>query len=272
MKTKFNLDAAWGRALEYLSANRAILPVLAGLFFFLPQVALSYGAPPPETPTGADPERVFEELQLWFRGVWPYYLLLSIVSMVGTLAMVALFTDPSRPTVGEALARGAKAVPSYLAAFLIGVLALCIVLGIFIGLVGATGIAPLVVLAIIFSVAIMAYFYVKIALLAPVVVTERELNPLAALKRSWTLTKGNSLRIFTFLLLIGIVYFVVSAIVTALGSGIGGLGGPQAALFIGALLSGLAAAIFQTVLAAIYAAIHRQLSGPAADESGKVFE
>ena len=61
--------------------------------------------------------------------------------------------------------------------------------------------------------------YIRIMLVAPVVAVERVYNPVAALKRSWMLTQGNTGRLALFLGLIVLVALVaLGALVGILGS------------------------------------------------------
>ena len=62
-------------------------------------------------------------------------------------------------------------------------------------------------LAVVLTIPVMIYLFIKFALTAPVIAIEGERNPIKALARSWKLTKGNSFRIVLFLFL-GAVFVV----------------------------------------------------------------
>jgi uncharacterized membrane protein len=49
------------------------------------------------------------------------------------------------------------------------------------------------------------YIAVKFSQIRAVIAAENQLNPIEVLSRSWQITKGNSLRIFSFLLIVVIV-------------------------------------------------------------------
>src|SRR3546814_20607692 len=69
---------------------------------------------------------------------------------------------------------------------------------------------------LVIFLAIVAAFYcaVKISLVGPAIALDRLLNPVAILARSWRLTKGNSLRLAVFYVLLIIAIGVVAILVT----------------------------------------------------------
>ena len=101
---RFDSNQAWKDAASAVSANRDVLLALAGVFFVLPSFTFTVFYPQPEPPAGATPEQLFDLMGAFYRQAWPVLLAMAAVQMVGTLAMLALFTDRSRPTVGQALA------------------------------------------------------------------------------------------------------------------------------------------------------------------------
>ena len=97
-------------------------------------------------------------------------------------------------------------------------------------------------------------------------------RPMQALGESWKLTKGNSVRLFLFYLLLIIVYIVAAMV---LGAVLGALTlalGPSVALTANAIVSGLLSAVVTVVFVAVFAAVHRQLSGPSAAAVSQTFE
>jgi membrane-anchored glycerophosphoryl diester phosphodiesterase (GDPDase) len=120
----------------------------------------------------------------------------------------------------------------------------------------------------------MVYVMIKLSLVLPVIVIENVRNPMAALTRSWQLTKGNSLRLFVFYLLLTIAYFVIVMVIGMVSMApvvlIAGQG--KAAMLVGGLVSGIVGAAASALLTAILAAIHRQLAGPSAASIGATFD
>jgi hypothetical protein len=277
---KLDMGRAWNEAMALLSANFGVIATVVGLFYFLPQFAVTLLAPEMATsgttdiPADASPEVVMEALNAAFQEAysdsWPYILLTVICGYVGALSVLALLQRGGNPTVGEALKAGVIGAPSYLATqilFAIGA-GLAIVLPVV--LVSAFAPIVAVVLALLLVVALI-YAAFKLILIPAVIGIEGTLNPFSIIARSWRLTKGNTLRIFVFLFLLFIVITIITVIVTlvftlvftAMGEEVARIGTG----FVGALANAVTGGIFLVVLAAI----HRQLSG-GGEEAARTFE
>jgi len=273
MAAKLDMGRAWNEAVASISANRDMVLIVAGVFFLLPNLMLSMLAPgaaqPPAMPAGAEAnlEQVTAQLSAWFAEVWWMYAAIAVLQAVGTLALLALLTDRDRPTVGEAIGFGVKALPTYLATQII------ISLGV--GLAGGAAImvaqvVPLLgVLLVLLAMVFVLYAMIKLSLITPAIAIEKEMNPVAALKRSWRLTKGNSLLILGFFLLL-LVAFVVISIVVGLVLAAFSLLGDDVGLIVSAVGNGLVSMVMVTVMLAALAAVHRQLS--AGNQMAQTFE
>ena len=101
---------------------------------------------------------------------------------------------------------------------------------------------------------------------------ERETNPLTALGRSWRLTKGNSVRLFFFMVLLLIAIVVIGGVVSMVVGLVFALFGATAALIGQAIVSGLLNAIWVVLFLAVLAAIHHQLAGPSTETVRETFE
>lgn len=283
----FDSSLAWNEAVAAVKANRQVLLPVAGVFFLLPGILGGFflsdyqeavmaslsnpGGKNAAMATMSGPEAMISLLSL-------------LLQMVGTIALLALLTDRQRPTVGEAIGTGLRALPT-----LIGALLLCVVGYFLVGMIfaivaavlggamamtaGAAGAAGVGFLAILMAFPMVIYVTVKLSLLPPVVAIEREMNPVAAIKRSWKLTRRNSLRLFFFYLLLFIAYLVVALIVGGVIGAIVRLTTEGAAekLAMG-VLSGLLGAAATLVFIAILAAVHGQLTGTSADRISETFE
>ena len=263
---KLDINLAWQRASAAVAANREVLAGLAGVFILLPRLAFElFATPAPNTHTGMDLDAMAQAMQTYYASVGPWLLAVAVVETTGTLALLTLFTDRTHPTVGQAIRRGALCVIPYLLAQLLFVLGLGIVGGTVLGLASASGSKQLagVVLGTILFWAIFAG--VRLVLLAPAIVVDRARGPLAAIGRSWRLTRRNAGRIFGLLVL-----FVVAMGVTLLAAsgGVGSLGalvaGPDAARIAVAVVTSILSSIFTVYLVAVIAEIHRQLAAPSA--------
>lgn len=271
---KFDSNLAWRQASAAVLANRQVLIPLAGVFFFLPRLLLGLFMPePPTNQNIANPAQAMAAMQDFYLTLIPYILPAALVQASGTLSLLTLFTDTRRPTVGEAILLGLKGVLPYLLSQLLFILGLTLVLGVFVGLSLATkspiAIGVVVVMAIIAAVSAS----IRMILVTPVIAVEHVYNPWHALRRSWSLTKGNSLRLIGFLSLISLVAGIAMLAATGVVGALAGLaGGPEAARIASAIITGLIAALAAAYLAGILAAIHRQLAGPSLDAIAATFE
>ena len=77
------------------------------------------------------------------------------------------------------------------------------------------------------------------------------MNPLYGLAKSWELTRGNSLMIIAFLLVVGIALFTASALIAGIAAALGGLvGGGVGAQLLAAVLAGIPTAMAGVALTA----------------------
>jgi len=275
MAIKLDMGRAWNEAVAMLSANRHVVLVVAGVFFLLPNLAMTLLAPQITTTTSTvrtpgpqpDPEQVMAqisaEMGAWFQEVWWMFLLAALAQAVGTIGLFALLTDRARPTVGEALRFGVRALPTYMATQLIivfGYLALIMTVLV----VAQASPAVAAIMGLMLTVGLV-YAMVKLSLATPVIGIEREMNPVAALKRSWRLTKGNSLMIFGFVLLMLVAFLVISAVASLVFMGFALLG-EELGMIVSAVGNGVLTMCLVAVMVAALAAVHRQLSGRTATE------
>ena len=270
---KFDMGRAWSEATAMLGANKELLAVIAGIFIFLPNLALAMLVPEMMTgPTQVDPENPGAAIQAFYaeNGLW--FFILAIVQSVGTLALLALLND-RRPTVGEAIRIGFVTLIPYLVAQIIMVLGLGIVLVLPVVLASSlAGAAVAVVLGLLATVAFV-YVMVKVSLVSPEMVIGSNLNPIAALRNSWRLTKGNSLRLFAFYLLLLIGVIVIAAVIGMVsGLFVALLGQNAAGLLVGGALNGVLAAIWSVLIVCVIAAVYKQLAGPSTAAVSETFE
>lgn len=269
----FDSNRAWKEAVAAVAANREVLLALAGVFFVLPSIAFSLFFPQPEPPAGATPEQTLALMREFYLGAAPYFIPIGLVQMGGTLAMLTLFTDRSRPTVSVAIKQGFIAViPYFLAQLMLG-LGIGLAAVVLLALAGLTGVTAIVVLAGIALAVIVVYAAVKTSLVAPVVAVEYERNPVAALRRSWALTKGNSVRLVLFYLLVVVAFVIVVSIAMGIvGVALALLVGGETARIIAAVVSAVLGGVFSVYFVAILASVHRQLAGPSTAAVSATFE
>lgn len=270
---RFDSNQAWKDASQAVSANRDILLVLAGVFFLLPSLAFALFFPQPQPQPGATPEQAFALAGEFYSNALPYLMAMGIVQAIGTLAILTLFTDRSRPTVGEAIRLGVAGLLPYFGAQLL--------LGVAVGLIGGLplGLAvisrsPLLIAAVAVAVVFgVAYVALRTVLTAPVVAVEHVRSPVEALRRSWNLTRGNAGRIFVFFLLLGLAFGVaVVVVMMVVGVLLALFAGAETARTLSAVVSSFLTSVLTLYFIAALAAIHRQLSGPSPESVRATFE
>ena len=277
---KLDMGKAWTQTTGLIGANKDTVSAIAGLFFFLPSFAAALFVPElvnpePAAPPSDDPQvamqALIDQTTAIYADNWPLVLAITVAGFIGSMSLLALLTDRGNPTVGEALGKGLRSIPAYLAAQLLSALVAGLAVGLPLGLVSAFA-PPVMALPVVLVLAlVMVYLFVKFSLIAPVIAIDEERNPIAALARSWRLTKGNSLRIFAFLALlvftIGIIAALVSGTLTLILAAFGG-----AVASIGSsLVNALVNTAFSVIFLVVIAAIHRQLAGHSPERLSDTF-
>jgi len=261
---KFDMSEAWRDATAMIKGNREVLTIIAGIFFFLPSVASGFAIPGMDEMLG-DPQAMQAQV-LEFYSNWGWaFVLVALVQTVGTLAMLTLLRDRSRPTVGQAINSGLKGLLPAIGTSLllvIGITAVALIIGLVAASLGETAGAIVGSLLVLILMVFFVYLMVKLSLWAPVIAVDKVRNPLHVLRRSWRLTKGNSLRLLVFYVLLGLVYIVVSIILGLLIGTLALVLGESAGLILSAIVTGLIGAVASVIYVAVVAAIHRQLSSP----------
>lgn len=274
---KFDMGRAWNDAVAMLRANAQVMTIVAGVFFFLPYVALmlllpdSIAGAESRVSGGADASAALRAVGALYGEIWWQVLLTTIVTAVGMLGLLALLSDPGRPTVAEALKSGLTYFLPYIGSqILLSILIIAIILFPLI-VAGIAGVTAGALLGIAAAVAVI-YVYVKFSLTVPVIVIDKVANPIRALRRSWEMTKGNSVRLFVFYLLLFIALLVIALVVGLVVGLVGALAGPSSGSFIAALANSAINAIGITIYLAVLAAVHRQLSGGSPEAQRDTFE
>ncbi|HEU4821518.1 MAG TPA: glycerophosphoryl diester phosphodiesterase membrane domain-containing protein [Qipengyuania sp.] len=262
---KLDLNAAWDQAVRLIAANREVLLVLGGVFFFLPYVLFTLLVPVPDFagvagPSGENRAALEAAINGFLVEYWWALLLLALIISAGAIAVMAVIGDPSRPTVGTAMKRGAAFLPTSLGAQILSSLATSLVLAVatFLGLL--TGSEAVAAALSIFALPVIVWLMTRWSLSGPVIAIERTANPIAALRRSWRLTAGNGLRLIAFYVLLFAAFFVISQVLGLIIGLVTALLEAEMARVLGALLSGLLMTALILVGYAVIASIHRQFA------------
>ncbi|MFM6933523.1 MAG: glycerophosphoryl diester phosphodiesterase membrane domain-containing protein [Novosphingobium sp.] len=277
----FDSNRAWQDAMASAKACQSLLLPIAGVFFLIPAVASSFFL-------GDLQARMLENLanrevlngivEAEAGKIITISLLTMVAGFIGYLSVLVLLTDRSRPTVGQAIMRGVRYLPTMLGATIIGYIALIVftvligvVGGILAAIIGGAGVALIVVAIMV----LLTGGAVRFSMTMPVIVAENELNPVTALKRSWQLTRGNAFKLLGFYALLFIAYVVITVILMIVIGAISGLAGGsepgQATLIFTGVISGAIVAVVGVIASAVLAAVHAQLAGVNDASFGETF-
>ena len=262
---KLDLNAAWDQAVRLIAMNREVMLVLGGVFFFLPYVIFSLMVPLPDFaavagPTGEDSSALMASFDGFMADYWWALLLLALIQTAGATAVMAVIGDPARPTVKAAMRRGAVFLVPSLAAQVLTSLVTLVVLFVAILLGAVTGSKAIAATLAIFALPVILWVMTRLSLAGAAIAIEQTANPVAALRRSWRLTRGNGLRMLAFYVLLFAAFFVVSQVLGLLVRLATALPSAEIAEVIGALLSGLLFAAMIMLGYAVLASVHRQLA------------
>jgi len=280
----FDMNRTWSQAVALVRANFQLLAIVAGVFVLLPTLAFYLLNPDLLRALGDEtkPQQVQALLEAMMPRLLLFGLIVFIVEMTGQSALVAL-VGHRRPTVGQSIKTGARALPSVVGAivlFIFGLWAVAFIVSLPLAIIGilitggAGGAAALSsgLLGGVISIAILVvelYLMVRFMMTLPVIVLEHQFNPLKALARSWRLTAPSAWRILAFLILLGIAYLVIvlllMLVIGAIGlatgstSASGQIGAGSQLVFAG--ITSLVGAAVAMLVAAILVSMHRQLAG-----------
>jgi hypothetical protein len=258
--TILDSSAAWASATRMVAANRDLLVAIAGVFYLLPGLAGAVFVPSPTMTSGMTEAQMLHIMQDYYASSLPALLGLSLLPMVGMLTMLVVMLDAARPTVAQAIRQSLRALPSYFASQLLIALAI-LPLSLAMMLVLTLFLPDRIALSVAFG--ILLYPIMRTMLIGPVVAGRIERNPVAAIRESIRLTKGNAGRILLFIGLAGFVFLVVYGLAMMFVGVVLVLmfkGEPQR--LIGEGVAGVLLAVGYTYFVAMLAAIHSQLAAP----------
>ncbi|WP_140866298.1 hypothetical protein [Sphingomonas oligophenolica] len=207
--------------------DRDLLLRVAGVFFFLPAYALVLFVPPTPAPDRgiadrqAQAEAWMAALQNW---VGDYGIGCSIAYLCGYLGLAvvfALYLDADRPAVGGAMRRVATIFPRFLLAMLVVAI--------------PTGAG--MYLLLIPGLYLMSRFF----LAGPIVVADRSVGALAAVARSWRVTRRAQFALLGVVALVYLSGMLLGQPFLLLGQWLAGEGGANPVAV--ALASAAAAAV-----------------------------
>lgn len=253
--TKLSIGRAWTETVQAVKRDGRLIVPVALAFAVIPATLFVLAVPP--VPAG----------QIREPGIWMVlYPLMILIALVGQMAIMRLAIGPPA-SVGEAIRHALRRAPPVIGAALMFALpAAAILVPTAVPLL-ANPTSPPPAASLLFSVAliIVLCLWVRLMLMTASGVAE-EIGPIAIVKRSWALTRGNFWRLLAMTLMFGIVAWIaISAVQWATGSMlIVALGKPEP-WSVSALLIALIAAVVQTIASVLFAVllarIYVQLAG-----------
>lgn len=248
MNERLQLSTLWDRVAAYLRDDLQLVLPIAGAFFFLPSIILTYFMP-------ATTAGTFSPSML------PPMLLVLLLQTVGQLAIFSLMLDPRRPTVSEALHYAMqRLLPAVGVQFIVFamVCALLVVAQLVVALFGGAtmvrggaidnaALMGMAMAGLLVASPVLIYFLARLSIVFPVVMLER-LSPVNSMRRAFELTKGNGWRIAAIIVVAIVLYMFV---LVALGAALGGvfmlIGRLLGMQWLGNLLTLLVSAGFGTI-------------------------
>lgn len=257
-----SISRAWDEARVALAQNRRLLsPVALGLVL-VPAVVSSMVEPRPVP--GEQPEP----------GGWMWITLAMIIVMLTGQLAIALMTNGWQGSVGGAIGRAVRRLPTLIMSALLIMVPLVLILSVILAMVGlSTGgageftsaaLTPTGWLVLLAGLVILLVIGVRLLPLVVIVASGDE-GPIDSIKRAFELTRGHFWKLLGFMLLATVAFLIVAAAVGAVfGSLIAFLlGAPEpwsVSLALVALAAGLVQAAFVTIYTAMLARITAQLS------------
>ena len=257
-----SMGIVWDRTTDFLSDNRPAVATIAGFAILLP-AAIS-GTIEPLT---ARDDGTASTVQL-------ASLALSLVSLWGQLAIVALALDPGAGRRGATAVASQRFVPLIvvLLVLLAGLLVLMLPLPIALGVAGfdfaaamnggnpdiPPGLGGFLLLYCLFCLVLLLWLVARLVLVTPVVVVERRW--ISALARSFRLTRPVGLKVLGVLILyaiVGGVSFLAAKLV--FGSILGLIAGGEGLVTIGSAIAATLVALVVTVFNVLASAFTAKL-------------
>ncbi|HEX4847085.1 MAG TPA: hypothetical protein VFV30_02990 [Novosphingobium sp.] len=262
-RPRFDSNRAWQEGSSAVAGNRDALLALAGVFIVVPTFALTTLAPFPAVEQGKDATHLLEALGVYFDEHWLAVSAVIVAQFIGTLCMLALISERSRPTVSEAIRLAFRFAPPFLAGMALIMLAMPIIASVPGALLGISGVAALSLLGLGAGFVLAFYGLSRLSLFGPAVLTEQRFNPFAALRRSLELTRDNGWRLTTFLVLLTLAFRLVGLLIVAAASLLTTVAaGPESAAVVAAFFDSVMQGAYFTFLVAVLSAAYRQLAEP----------
>jgi len=242
---RLDIGAALREAVAIWRRDREVILAVAGLFFFLPNLALSLLLTTARTPVSVDPATaddgaLLAALQTQLVENAPWLAMQALAELIGIAVLLALLLDPARPTVAEALRSVFRRLPVLVAATL---------------LVNAAKLGGLLLL-------VLPALYVigRVFVVMPVLMAEPQRRFGDAMGRALALTRGHVLQLLS---LSALLYFggqLVALLLTSTAGAVSRSGGNPVTMAMLATAIAAVGATLSTAFALVRATVYRRLA------------
>lgn len=272
----FSMEKTWSRALGLVGANFGMLATIAGLFLFIPSLASVLFLPGMgelmALEPGATPEQMAKAMEGKVGPLVATAFVMLVIQLFAFSTMTRLLGE-GRPTVKDALLAGVAATVPMVAVFILFFIAMFAVVFLLSLIAAALGAgAGIGFVTSLVMLAFLVWLAARLFVTMPAMVLENRLNPIAAMGRSWRLTKPSQRRIAAFLLMLAAAYIVISIVLLMVFGLMAAIAGD--ALFLVAAVQGVIGALVGMVVCGLGVAAYEQLSGGTSqttEPSGDVF-
>ncbi len=239
---RLDMGTAWNDAMAMLREHQGLLLPIAGVFMFLPALAVNILMPAPPPPTGASLQVMLESMRPYLMQTLPYQIGAMILGIIGQIACSHVILGSRGTSVGRAIQLGFTLFPGVLLASLISGLAM--------------GIGFLIFILPAF------YLYARFSMIVPHAAATSRSNPIGLLSDSWALTANAAWTILGFVILVALIGFIAIVIFSAITGALFALLLPAGiANILSLIINGLTACIYTLVMLAALAAVYRQIIG-----------
>jgi hypothetical protein len=246
----FSYNAVWEDLVALARAHGRLLAPVAGVFFFLPVLLIGHFLPVPEM-EAANSDAVLRQVLDYYAANALWLVLQGLAAMIGSATILRLILTRG-VSVGAALV------------FALGLLPFFFLLSLLESMVIGAGLLLFLIPG--------CYLFGRLAPATAVMVAEERRNPIAALERTFALTRGSGWAVFGFVLVVAIVSGVVAFVIGVLcGIAFHFAASPDIAQLLTLVVDAVLNAASVVLLTLLYAALYRALSGSAAPEVAATF-
>ncbi|KQM41505.1 hypothetical protein [Sphingomonas sp. Leaf10] len=243
---RIDIGAALREAVAIWRRDRQVILAVAGMFFFLPNLALSLLLTTARTQLSIDAAAATDDramlavMQAQLIENAPWFALQLLIEVIGVAVLLTLLLDARRPTVGEALRSVVRRLPVLVAATLL------------VNVAKSVGLLLLLLPGL--------YVIGRVFVVLPVLIAEPQRRFGDAMTRALTLTRGHVLQLVS---LSAMLYFggqLVALLLTSTANAVSRSGGNPVTMAMLATAIAFVGAALSTAFALVRATVYRRLA------------